>query len=114
MLGIVTRSEKGCIIVKGDETWEVKAFPIPKLVDTTGAGDMFAAGFLAGLARGRDMTACGRLGVLAAAEIIQAHWRPAQRVVGGAGERKRRRCLGRPGHDAYFEASVVRNPDVRT
>ena len=71
MLGVVTRSEKGCIIIKGDETWEVPAFPIAKLIDTTGAGDMFAAGFLAGLARGRDMTACGRLGVLAAAEIIQ-------------------------------------------
>ena len=71
VLGVVTRSEKGCIIVEGDETWEVPAFPIAKLVDTTGAGDMFAAGFLAGLARGRDMTTCGRLGVLAAAEIIQ-------------------------------------------
>ena len=71
VLGIVTRSEKGCVIVDGDQTWEVPAFPIAKLVDTTGAGDMFAAGFLAGLARGRDMTACGRLGVMAAAEIIQ-------------------------------------------
>ena len=71
VLGIVTRSEKGCIIVKGDETWEVPAFPIAKLVDTTGAGDMFAAGFLAGLARRRDMVTCGRLGVMAAAEIIQ-------------------------------------------
>jgi sugar/nucleoside kinase (ribokinase family) len=71
VLGVVTRSEKGCIIVDGDQTWEVPAFPIAKLVDTTGAGDMFAAGFLAGLARGRDMVTCGRLGVLAAAEIIQ-------------------------------------------
>jgi sugar/nucleoside kinase (ribokinase family) len=71
VLGVVTRSEKGCVIVDGDKTWEVPAFPIAKLVDTTGAGDMFAAGFLAGLARGRDMTACGQLGVLAAAEIIQ-------------------------------------------
>jgi len=71
VLGIVTRSEKGCVIVKGDETWEVPAFPIARLVDTTGAGDMFAAGFLAGLARGRDMKACGALGVMAAAEIIQ-------------------------------------------
>ena len=70
-LGIVTRSEKGCVVVDGDETWEVPAFPIAKLVDTTGAGDMFAAGFLAGLARGADMTTCGRLGALAAAEIIQ-------------------------------------------
>jgi len=71
VLGVVTRSEKGCVVVEGDETWEAPAFPIAKLVDTTGAGDMFAAGFLAGLARGADMTTCGRLGTLAAAEIIQ-------------------------------------------
>jgi sugar/nucleoside kinase (ribokinase family) len=71
VLGIVTRSEKGCVVVEGDKTWEAPAFPIAKLVDTTGAGDMFAAGFLAGLARGADMTTCGRLGTLAAAEIIQ-------------------------------------------
>ena len=56
VLGFVTRSEKGCIIVNGDQTWEVPAFPIARLVDTTGAGDMFAAGVLAGLARERDMT----------------------------------------------------------
>jgi sugar/nucleoside kinase (ribokinase family) len=71
VLGIVTRSEKGCVVVEGEATWEAPAFPIERLVDTTGAGDMFAAGFLAGLARGRDMTTCGRLGALAAAEIIQ-------------------------------------------
>src|SRR5271157_4703721 len=71
VLGIVTRSEKGCIVVEGDKTWTAPAFPIAKLVDTTGAGDMFAAGFLAGLARGADMTTCGHLGALAAAEIIQ-------------------------------------------
>jgi sugar/nucleoside kinase (ribokinase family) len=58
-------------VVEGEATWQAPAFPIAKLVDTTGAGDMFAAGFLAGLARGADMTACGRLGALAAAEIIQ-------------------------------------------
>jgi sugar/nucleoside kinase (ribokinase family) len=71
VLGVVTRSEKGCVIVEGDATWEAPAYPIGKLVDTTGAGDMFAAGFLAGLARGLDMVTCGRLGALAAAEIIQ-------------------------------------------
>jgi sugar/nucleoside kinase (ribokinase family) len=71
VLGVVTRSEKGCIVVERDKTWEAKAFPIDKLIDTTGAGDMFAAGFLAGLARGADMVTCGRLGALAAAEIIQ-------------------------------------------
>jgi sugar/nucleoside kinase (ribokinase family) len=71
VLGVVTRSEKGCVVVEGDATWEASAFPIAKLVDTTGAGDMFAAGFLAGLARGANMVTCGRLGALAAAEIIQ-------------------------------------------
>jgi sugar/nucleoside kinase (ribokinase family) len=71
VLAAVTRSEKGCVVIDGKETWEVPAFPIAKLVDTTGAGDLFAAGFLAGLARDRDMVACGRLGGLAAAEIIQ-------------------------------------------
>ena len=71
VLGIVTRSEKGCVVVDGDRTWEVPAFPIAKLIDTTGAGDMFAAGFLAGLARGADHVTCARLGALAAAEIIQ-------------------------------------------
>jgi len=70
-LGIVTRSEKGCVVVQGEATWEAKAFPVARVVDTTGAGDMFAAGFLAGLARGRDMVTCGRLGALAGAEIIQ-------------------------------------------
>ena len=71
VLAVVTRSEKGCVVVEGDRTWEAPAFPIAELVDTTGAGDMFAAGFLAGLARDADMVTCGRLGALAAAEIIQ-------------------------------------------
>ena len=71
VLGIVTRSEKGCIVVDGEATWEAPAFPIAKLVDTTGAGDMFAAGYLAGMAQGADAPSCARLGALAAAEIIQ-------------------------------------------
>jgi sugar/nucleoside kinase (ribokinase family) len=71
VLGVVTRSERGCVIVEAQATLEVPAFPIDRLVDTTGAGDMFAAGFLAGLARGADHYTCGRLGALAAAEVIQ-------------------------------------------
>ena len=71
VLAAVTRSEKGSIVVDGRATHEVAAFPIARVVDTTGAGDLYAAGFLAGLARGADLKACARLGALAAAEIIQ-------------------------------------------
>jgi adenosine kinase len=67
----VTRSEKGCIVVTPDKTEAVAAFPISRLVDTTGAGDLFAAGFLFGIAKGSDHQAAGRLGALAAAEVIQ-------------------------------------------
>jgi sugar/nucleoside kinase (ribokinase family) len=70
-VAVVTRSEKGCIIVNPDEIEAVSAFPIERVVDTTGAGDLFAAGFLCGLARGADDRTCGHLGALAAAEIIQ-------------------------------------------
>jgi adenosine kinase len=67
---VVTRSEKGCIVVSRDGTEAVAAFPVERIVDTTGAGDLFAAGFLTGLARGADDRTCGRLGALAAAEVI--------------------------------------------
>jgi len=68
---VVTRSEKGCLVLGPDGTEAVPAFPIDRVVDTTGAGDLFAAGFLSGLARGADDRTCGRLGALAAAEVIQ-------------------------------------------
>jgi sugar/nucleoside kinase (ribokinase family) len=68
----VTRSEKGAIYVSRDGVIEEAAFPIEKLVDTTGAGDLFAAGFLFGLTSERDPRDCLRLGALAAAEVIQA------------------------------------------
>ena len=70
-LGVVTRSEKGCVVASSDGVTAVPAFPIEKLVDTTGAGDLFAAGFLFGLVRNAGYEACGRLGALAAAEVIQ-------------------------------------------
>ena len=68
---VVTRSEKGCLMIGPDGTEAVPAFPVERVVDTTGAGDLFAAGFLSGLARGADDRTCGRLGALAAAEVIQ-------------------------------------------
>jgi sugar/nucleoside kinase (ribokinase family) len=70
-LGVVTRSEKGCVVAAKDGVTAVPAFPIEKLVDTTGAGDLFAAGFLFGLVRNAGYENAGRLGALAAAEVIQ-------------------------------------------
>ena len=70
-LGVVTRSEKGCVVASTDGVTAVPAFPIDKMVDTTGAGDLFAAGFLFGLVRGAGHEKAGRLGALAAAEVIQ-------------------------------------------
>ena len=70
-LAVVTRSEKGCVVIARDATTAVPAAPIKQLVDATGAGDLFAAGFLFGLARGRDHRTCAQLGAIAAAEVIQ-------------------------------------------
>jgi sugar/nucleoside kinase (ribokinase family) len=70
-LGIVTRSEKGCVVASPDGVIAVPAFPVGQIVDTTGAGDLFAAGFLFGLVRGAGYENAGRLGALAAAEVIQ-------------------------------------------
>ena len=70
-IAVVTRSENGCLVVGPDGVEAVPAFPVERVVDTTGAGDLFAAGFLSGLARGADDRTCGRLGALAAAEVIQ-------------------------------------------
>jgi sugar/nucleoside kinase (ribokinase family) len=71
VLAVVTRSEEGSIVVRKGGTLAVPAAPIENLVDTTGAGDLFAAGFLAGLVRDRDHETCARLGAMAAAEVIQ-------------------------------------------
>jgi sugar/nucleoside kinase (ribokinase family) len=70
-LGVVTRSEKGCVVASKEGVTVVPAFPIEKIVDTTGAGDLFAAGFLFGLSRCAGHETAGRLGALAAAEVIQ-------------------------------------------
>ena len=71
ILAAITRGEAGCVVVTPNETIAVPAAPIATLIDTTGAGDLFAAGFLTGLVRERDIATCAKLGALAAAEIIQ-------------------------------------------
>jgi adenosine kinase len=70
-LGVVTRSEKGCLVVTREQTDAVHASPVERVVDATGAGDLFAAGFLVGLSRGVGYRAAAQLGALAAAEVIQ-------------------------------------------
>jgi sugar/nucleoside kinase (ribokinase family) len=68
---VVTRSEDGALAVRGGERADVPAEPIGQLIDTTGAGDLFAAGFLLGTARGKSLERSLRLGAIAAAEVIQ-------------------------------------------
>ena len=70
-LACLTRSEQGSVVLTADgQRVMVPAHPIDELVDTTGAGDLYAAGFLHGLASGADLPTAGRLGALAAAEVI--------------------------------------------
>jgi len=74
-LSVTTRSEKGAIIATAAETVEISALPVAKLVDTTGAGDLYAAGFLYGLTQGMSLTEAGKIGAFAAAEVI-SHYGP--------------------------------------
>ncbi len=69
-IAALTRSEKGSVVIKGSETHEVPAAPVAKVVDTTGAGDLYASGFLYGFTRNKPLAECARLGGIAAAEII--------------------------------------------
>jgi sugar/nucleoside kinase (ribokinase family) len=69
-IAVVTRSERGCLVVTAEAVHEVPAAPVERVVDTTGAGDLFAGGFLHGLTRGRPLPECARTGAAAAAEVI--------------------------------------------
>jgi len=75
----ITRGKAGSVVVSGDQRVEIAAVPVDKVVDTTGAGDQYAASFLLGLARGLSLEDAGKLGSLAAAEVI-AHWGPRPMV----------------------------------
>jgi len=70
-IAAITMSEKGSLIASGTERVRVPAAPIDTLVDTTGAGDLYAAGLLYGFSRHLPFAECGRLGSIAAAEVIQ-------------------------------------------
>ncbi len=69
-IAVLTRSAAGCVVVEGGETHTVPAYPVRKVVDVTGAGDLFASGFLFGFTKGKPLEHCAKLGTLAAAEVI--------------------------------------------
>ena len=69
-IAVLTKGEKGAEIVSKQETVKIDAEPVTNIVDTTGAGDQFAAGFLYGFTEGMDLETCGKLGAIAAAEVI--------------------------------------------
>jgi sugar/nucleoside kinase (ribokinase family) len=69
-LAVLTRSAKGSVIFTGDKATTIAADRVRTVVDTTGAGDLYAAGFLFGLTQGKSLEMCGHLGSLAAAEVI--------------------------------------------
>jgi sugar/nucleoside kinase (ribokinase family) len=69
-MAALTRSEKGSLLMRGDEIHLIDAVPGVDVVDTTGAGDLYAAGVLAGLTQGRGLGEAGHMGAVAAAEVI--------------------------------------------
>ena len=78
-IAAVTRSEKGSVVIGDGEPIVVAAEPVSLVVDTTGAGDQYAAGFLFGISRGLPLTTCAKLGHIAAAEVI-SHFGPRPAV----------------------------------
>lgn len=69
-VAVLTRSEKGAVVMQGDDLHLVDAAKVDKLVDSTGAGDLFAGGFLYGYTQGKSLYDCARIGAIAAAEVI--------------------------------------------
>ena len=69
-IAALTCGAQGSVVIGGGATHKIAAEPVDKVVDTTGAGDAYAAGFLYGLARGRPLDVCGRLASIASAEVI--------------------------------------------
>jgi sugar/nucleoside kinase (ribokinase family) len=69
-LAAITIGAEGCVVVTPDEVQHVPAVPVERVIDTTGAGDLFAAGFLHGITTDRELAECARLGAIAAAEVI--------------------------------------------
>ena len=69
-IAVLTRSAKGSVVAGDGAVHTIEAAPVAHVVDTTGAGDLYAAGFLLGLARGFDLARCGRLAALTAGEIV--------------------------------------------
>ena len=67
---VITRGARGSVVVEGTTVEEIRAAPVLKVVDATGAGDLYAAGFLWGLSRGAPLVRCAQLGSLAAAEAV--------------------------------------------
>jgi len=70
-----TRSEKGAVIANGDQTYQIEAETVPNVLDSTGAGDLFAAGLLFGVTHGLDLPTSGRIGAISASEVI-GHYGP--------------------------------------
>ena len=107
-LAAITRSEKGSVILGEGKRIEIEAAPVAKVVDTTGAGDLYAAGFLFGMARDLGLEAAGRLGSLAAAEIIShVGARPAV-----SPPTWRARTDRWPGSDVHRRSALTRYPEA--
>ncbi len=69
-IGAITRGSKGSVIVTDNDRIDIDAVPVDRVIDTTGAGDLYSAGFLSGMALGLDLEICGQLGSIAASEVI--------------------------------------------